>query len=148
MYNCGPPVHTNTMPTSAPQPKSPPSTMAPAQSSDTLKESILWSIRLARWGPDFPKSYTELEWDGIEAHQAETVFFAADFWEFLEPFFASRGYNLYFRDPTWGGMVPRPSPKPLLETKYPFSRVIQSDKPATQFWGVRIHVLVLSSTIR
>lgn len=103
---------------------------------ETPDESLLWSIRVSRWSHVFPKSYRNLDWDEVPEHQGEITIFASDFWKFMAPFFLSRGYTLYVKDPVWYSMVPASSPKAADNIKYPFSRMADRDKPPEKAWGV------------
>uniref|UniRef100_A0A8H8CKR3 Protein kinase domain-containing protein n=1 Tax=Psilocybe cubensis TaxID=181762 RepID=A0A8H8CKR3_PSICU len=97
---------------------------------DSPIESLVWTIRHLRRGEAFPKSHEEVS---IKKITKEAYFRAVRIWEFMAPFFASRGYRLHTKDTKSDYMFPAPLPKHP-ETTYPFARLVHN-KHDRFFWG-------------
>ncbi|KDR85852.1 hypothetical protein GALMADRAFT_132495 [Galerina marginata CBS 339.88] len=114
---------------------------------DSFWESLIWTFRSAYWG--FPLFSRAGSWNvpdpsdvkGTGIHYIQII----KSWNFLRPFFASRGYTLYQGMPSHMlETCPAPFPKAATQQEYPYSRRIYKDDQDGLFdvnsmrvWGAR-----------
>ncbi|PPQ80569.1 hypothetical protein CVT25_001603 [Psilocybe cyanescens] len=91
---------------------------------DSPLESLLWTIRVLRWKRKFPGSCDDMIWksDPSREQYLQTMYT----WEFLAPFFASRGYRMHTKSPRSDDLFPEPVPPHPEQNTYPFARFIPS----------------------
>ena len=93
---------------------------------DSLLERLIWSFRLSRLEYQFPRTYEDWNNDDFDPDKIQLLWKA---WEFLRPFFASRGYILYKKLPNSDALAPlsTPGPAPSDFDTYPYARRISPE---------------------
>lgn len=111
---------------------------------DNIWQSALWSLRINSLTHPFPTSLERWSF----RHMSEVDYLAT--WEFLRPFFASRGYTLYLKKAGSAELLPgsKPDFPPKSVRCYPYSRIIENDKDFAMLIGVsELSLSALSHTI-
>ncbi|KAH9478693.1 hypothetical protein JR316_0009151 [Psilocybe cubensis] len=88
-------------------------------------QSLFWTFRLLRWKHKFPSSYKEMQWTGNPS--TELYMQTVHTWQFLAPFFASKGYRLHTKSKKFEDLIPEPLPPHPKRSVHPFGRFIPSN---------------------
>ncbi|KAF8899593.1 hypothetical protein CPB84DRAFT_1780143 [Gymnopilus junonius] len=105
---------------------------------DSSWERLIWTWRLNRSGYSFPQVMDDWINEEFEPSKQEAIM---NTWDFLRPFFTTRGYTLYKRRNLV--LTPETFPKPTALQSYPYARRVASDSAltihmiSTRVWGAR-----------
>uniref|UniRef100_A0A8H7Y4K3 Protein kinase domain-containing protein n=1 Tax=Psilocybe cubensis TaxID=181762 RepID=A0A8H7Y4K3_PSICU len=110
---------------------------------DSRWESLLWTWRLRRSKLHFAEKLEDWYYKTNDSDSMlGKIFTIKEFWLFLRPFFASRGYTLYQKHPKpdWvGDIVAAPWPPQAKDASYPYARHIRSNDPDPKWsWSPRV----------
>ncbi|KAH9483631.1 hypothetical protein JR316_0003101 [Psilocybe cubensis] len=102
-------------------------------------ESLVWTCRLWRSRLIFPNTLADWYHKDLENMDAEFIY-VQSIWIFLLPFFVSRGYAMYQRDPvSFGDLNPPQFPPAAKTTSYPYARQVPSRSlNPRRPWSIRI----------
>ncbi|KAH9483630.1 hypothetical protein JR316_0003100 [Psilocybe cubensis] len=102
-------------------------------------ETLIWTCHLWRSKLIFPNTLADWYHKDLENMDADLIY-VQSIWLFLLPFFASRGYTMYQRDPdSFGDLNPPHSPPSTKTTMYPYARQVPSrNLNPRKAWSIRI----------
>ncbi|TFK31819.1 hypothetical protein BDQ12DRAFT_639562 [Crucibulum laeve] len=106
---------------------------------ESLRERIVWTFR--SWRANYPVPLDMDRWKIVETEDGDEEFWEdvrvkIRTWEFLAPFFASRGYLLYQSDPSnISSVYPAPTTdtRPHFESKFPYARRVYTEDRENEF---------------
>uniref|UniRef100_A0A8H8CMM6 Protein kinase domain-containing protein n=1 Tax=Psilocybe cubensis TaxID=181762 RepID=A0A8H8CMM6_PSICU len=100
---------------------------------DSYWESLVWTWRITRLKLHFPEKLQDWYYKSDDSDSmVDELYAIKDFWLFLGPFFATRGYIIYQEHPNphWmGEIVPAPWPPQAKNASYPYARHVRSNEP-------------------